>query len=138
MQKDTKPSQICSGGQIFRRTHHAKPDQKPMRLMPLFLEEYKLDLIRVAARKWCSTARDQGDMFCPTERCEQPRVARPAGVAPGDARSIEQLRVAVSGQEQPRAARLYRATASDKSGSCRSAARPVLCASVFVAFSKRV
>jgi hypothetical protein len=41
-----------------------------------------------------------GGVFCPTERCEQPRVARLAGVAPSDARSIGQLRVTVSSQER--------------------------------------
>jgi hypothetical protein len=42
----------------------------------------------------------------PTGRCDQPRLARPAGVAPSDSRSTEQLRVAVNSQMQPRAARL--------------------------------
>jgi hypothetical protein len=58
--------------------------------------------------------RDKGDLFCPTGRFEQPRVARSAGVAPSDSRSIEQLQVAVSSEKQPRAARFYRATVSDK------------------------
>jgi hypothetical protein len=42
-----------------------------------------------------------GRFICPTGRCEQPREARPAGVAPSDARRIGQLRVS---QEQPGAA----------------------------------
>jgi hypothetical protein len=50
--------------------------------------------------------------MCFAQGCEQPRVAKPAGVAPSDARSIEQLRVTVSSQQRPRAARLYRVTAS--------------------------
>jgi hypothetical protein len=58
--------------------------------------------------------RYKGGVFCPTERYEQPRVARFAGVEPGDKRSIEQLRETVISQEQPRSATLYRATASDK------------------------
>jgi hypothetical protein len=59
---------------------------------------------RAAARKRCFTARGQGDVR-PAMRYEQPRVARPIGVAPSGARSIEQLRITASIQEQPRAAR---------------------------------
>jgi hypothetical protein len=46
------------------------------------------------------TARDQGDVFRPTERFEQPREARPAGVVPSDARSIEKFLVTVRCQKR--------------------------------------
>jgi hypothetical protein len=79
-------------------------------LGPFVCGAKKNSLISIPGYHWYNT-------FHPgwhTERCEQPRVARPAGVAPSDARSIEQLRVTVSSQEQPRAARLFCATASGK------------------------
>jgi hypothetical protein len=53
-------------------------------------------------------------MFCSTGRSEQPRVSKSAGVAFCDARSIEQLRVTASSQEQPREDLLGCVTASDK------------------------